>query len=196
MEEKRPEPKFAPNDGSQPIYKNARWEKYSLGRVNGLSVREAYRNAGYEGESWASASKIENKPLVKQRVQWLREQAAERVVTSNAVSRSELIESIRDTRKLAKEGTPVVDKHGVEVGIRRDLSAANRADEILAKMHGFMLDVTRNETLDEELEGKSPDDLKVFVLSLLEQLDPNLKKQIVAEVEVDDEDVSEDRVLQ
>jgi len=63
-----------------------------------------------------------------------------------------------------------------------DLSASNRADEILAKMHGFMLDVSRTENFDEELEGKSPDELRQIVLSLLEQLDPNMRKMVMSEM--------------
>jgi hypothetical protein len=181
--------------GSHPLHR-VRQERYCLCRLNGLSVPDAHVEAGFAvktKDNW----KTESNPRVKRRLAWLRNQVADTVVNANAVTRSEIIESIRDTRRLAKKGTPILSKDGSDTGHSKpDLSASNRSDEILAKMHGFMLDVTLKEDLDAELDGKDPKELKAFVLSLLEQLDPNMRKQLMSEVEVADEDDSEGHTIQ
>jgi len=191
-------PHKRPESGEHPL-RNLQRERYCLGRMQGLSKSDAYVEAGYVGDPDKGGRRLDNRAEVIRRVQWLRQTISDRVVTSAAVTRSEIIEDLRDNRRLAKKTTPIMDKDGNVVGeTRPDLSAGNRANEILAKMHGFMLDVTRQESLDEELEGKDPEELKSFVLSLLEQLDPNMRKQLVMGIEdPDDEaDLSPERVLQ
>ena len=167
-----------------------RQERYCISRMNGLKPEEAFFQAGYKSRSAGAAGRLERLPTVQRRLEWLRSQVADRAIVANGVTRSEIIESLRDTRRLAKKGQRVLTRDGSDSGeVKLDLSTANRSDEILAKMHGFMLDVTLKENLDEELEGKDPVELKAFVLSLLEQLDPNMRKQLMAEVEVSDDDV-------
>jgi hypothetical protein len=170
-----------------------------------MGVVEAYGFVGYSTTSRNGAYRLERKPNIKDRMSSLQGFKAEEVVkvtgALEAVTRSEIIESIRDTRRLAKDGVPVINTKGSATGAMRvDLAQANRSDELLAKMHGFLLDVSREETLDEELDGKKPEELREFVLSLLEQLDPNLRKMVAAELElssaVEDEDEAEERVLQ
>ena len=64
-----------------------------------------------------------------------------------------------------------------------DLAAKNKADDGLAKMHGFNIDVTRIEDLDAELDGKTPEELQQFTLALLEQLDPNMRKKLLEQMQ-------------
>ena len=95
-----------------------------------------------------------------------------------------MIEEFRSILRLAKEGATITDKDGNPTGAYKpDLSSANKANEGLAKMHGFMVDVNRVESFDEELEGKDTKELEILLLSLLEQVDPNMRKKLLSEVE-------------
>jgi phage terminase small subunit len=182
--------------GSEPL--GDRQERYCLARMNGMRVPEAHVHAGYSVKTQKNY-KLELTPSVKVRMRWLREQAAKTVVNANAVTRSELIEIARDNIRIAKQGTPIFTKDGTDTGeTKADLSAANRGVEILAKMHGFLLDVQVKEDLDSELDGKSPAELKAFVVSLMEELDPNMQKQLMADMEEreSDEEVPEDTTIQ
>ncbi len=175
-----------PEPGSQPL-ENIAHERYCFARMNGMRVPEAHVEAGFSDktkQNW----KLEKRAEVKARTRWLKIEAASRAVASNAVTRSELIEILRDNIRLAKKGTPILGRDGADSGeVKLDLSSANRGVEILAKMNGFMLDVSVDETsLDSELEGKSEDELRVFLLSLIEQVDPNLRKMLADSLEVED----------
>ncbi len=168
-------------DGSVPIH-NIRWERYAIARFQGMPPMAAYHEAGYKvGKSQSGPDRLGRKMVITKRLVWLNARVAEETITSKAVTRLEIIESLRSTRQLAKSGESR-DRHGNVRQEKVDLSASNRADEILAKMHGFMLDVSRTENFDEELEGKSPDELRQIVLSLLEQLDPNMRKMVMSEM--------------
>lgn len=168
-------------EGSVPIH-NLRWERYAIARFHGLPPMAAYHEAGYKvGKSQSGPDRLSRKLIITKRILWLNARVAEEAVTSKSVTRTEIIESLRDTRQLAKLGE-TRDRHGIYKETKVDLAASNRADEILAKMHGFMLDVSRTENFDEELEGKTPDELRDIVLSLMEQLDPNMRKMVMSQM--------------
>ncbi len=160
-----------------------------MARMTGMSPKDSHRHAGYNGRNFSG---VENCDPVQLRLYWLRSRTADRVVESAAVTRVEIIESLRDSRAKAKTGTAILNRAGEPSGeFKMDLASANRSDEILAKMHGFMTDVTRAETLDEELSGKDPKELESFVLSLLEQLDPNMRKILIDKIGPDAIDMDE-----
>ncbi len=170
-----------PIPGSRPL-DLPRQEKFALAIAQGLPDTEALAAAGYSDRCNSASGRLKRNTKVAARISHLRHQAAEKVVNATAVERSEIIESLRDTRKRAKRGTPLMAKDGTPTGVSKpDLSAANRSDEILAKMHGFMLDVHKNgdAELDAELEGMSAEDIQEFIHSLLEQIDPNLRKTVM-----------------
>ena len=176
-----------PDDGSSPC-KISRQERYCLARMTGMGITEAHRHVGYTGKNtWQT----ESMPSVKLRLGWLQTQLAERTIEANTVTRIEVIEEFRDILKMAKKGTELVGRNGEATGVYKpDLSSANKANEGLAKMHGFMVDVTRTETLDEELDGKNSEELQAYVLSLLEQLDPNMRKTLLAQMDTPAIDMS------
>ncbi len=171
--------------GSTPLKEN--YERYCIARMNGMKPAEAHIEAGLSFKT-RNNWRLESKPEIKLRILYLKTQAAKKAVNSNAVTRAELIEELRDNVRIAKESK------------KPDLSAANRSIEILAKMHGFSLDVSVTENFDAELEGKSPEELVSFLLSMLEELDPNLHKRLTATesepLTEEEGDTSEDRVLQ
>jgi len=181
--------------GKNPL-RNAKQERYCLARMAGMKRKEAYFHAGWTSSDTSMPARQERIPAVKNRLLHLRSQVATQAVISAAVTRNEVTENLRHVFKLALRGTPILDKEGnpssavidhetgeVETLSKPDLSAANRSLEIQAKMNGFLLDVARKETLDEELDGKSTDELQAFLRSLMEQLDPNMRKKFLAEME-------------
>jgi hypothetical protein len=109
----------------------------------------------------------------------IKSQAIASTVTRNLLSNR--YDTVFDS---AMEGTPVLAKDGSETGVMRpDLAAANASIAGQAKLHGLSLDVSANvENLDEELEGKTPEELKTFILGLLESVDPNLRKTVEAQL--------------
>lgn len=156
--------------------------------AQGMSQKEAFIAAGYSHKSAGGGgpSTLTAKKDVQDRVEWLRRKTAAHTVQVAAVSRSEIIESLRETRALARKGSPVLAKDGSETGVfKPDLAAKNRTDEILSKMHGFMLDVTRTEDMDEQLEGMGKVEIESLITSLLEQLDPNMRKNFAAKIEAE-----------
>ena len=166
--------------------------------VGGMDRREARKSVGYSEGTSNTVSKFHGHQLIKDRIAYLRTRVAEEAVSGAAVTKSEIIEGLRDNIALAKQAKPLLGKDGEPTGeYRIDLSSANRGYEILAKMHGFMLDVTRAETFDDEIDGKSPEELKATVLSLIENLDPNLRKMMMAQFsETEEESVPDGETLQ
>ena len=162
-----------------------RQEQFALGVVQGLSRWEAYVAAGYTGaKDCGGPSILAKRPGVQDRIDFLMKRVETRVVNAAAVTRSEIIEGLRDNVRLAKAGTPTIDKQGNPTDVYKpDLSAANRGLEILAKMHGMMLDVTREETLDDLLEDLPAEEIRPFLVGLLDQLDPNMSKQKAIAIE-------------
>ena len=126
---------------------------------------------------------------VLDRIAYLQKQATDRtmraLVISQAVTRNQLNAEAQETYERAMLGTPVMAKDGSPTGVSKpDLAAANRSIEIRAKLNGLMIDVTADvEDLDSVLEGKNPEELKAYILSLLEQVDPNLSKSMKAQMD-------------
>jgi hypothetical protein len=161
-----------------------------------MSPAEAHVEAGYSESNKGNGAQ-ERKPQIVRRLNWLLTRTAEKATTSAAVTRSEITESLRARRLRADEGALIINAKGnIEGRAKPDLSAATRCDETLAKMNGFLLDVQVKEDLDSELDGKSPEELKSVLLSMLEMVDPNMRKQILREVETaDEEDLADDRIM-
>ena len=177
-----------PETGSAPL-KNTKHELYAVGRASGLSRREVYANAGFTGSPHGGTARVEQCIGVLDRIEYLQKQAAEQMVRATVVSqnitRNQLNAEAQETYRRAMVGTPVMAKDGTPTGVSKpDLAAANRSIEIRAKLNGLMIDVTADiEDLDSVLEGKNPEELKAYILSLLEQVDPNLSKSMKAQMD-------------
>lgn len=161
--------------------------------VQGLSKLEAFRSAGYTGTDASGPATLYKRPGVQERIDFLRSQTAERAVIAAAVTRGEIIEGLRDNVKQAKEGTPLLGRDGTPTDISKpDLASANRGYEILAKMHGFMLDVTRDDSFNDSLNQMEQPEAEALVLSLIEQLDPNARKMMLEGLEKKKADTTEE----
>lgn len=65
------------------VLKSVKHEKFAIGIAKGLSPAQAYKGAGYKGGGHAaSGSKLQNMPLVSQRIAEIREKISEKVITS------------------------------------------------------------------------------------------------------------------
>lgn len=179
---------FTPSTNDSRPLRNNRRERYCIAVASGMTKRESIAVAGYATKAPSQTIyQLHKSDEVRSRIVALQKQAAAAAISITSVTREEVIQSLRARRLRAQEGTPILAKDGSPTGdTREDFSAGNRSDEILAKMHGFMLDVHREESLDEELDGKSPEELKVYILSLLEQVDPNMHKKLQATIHAEE----------
>lgn len=107
-----------------PTLRNARHERFAQGLAKGLSAEAAYAAAGYKPDR-GHASRLAAKGIVRRRVDELMRLAAQQTVKTGA----NVIEELWDNVRLAK--TPVPDGKGKA----QDLSAANRALELLGRFY-------------------------------------------------------------
>jgi hypothetical protein len=170
---------FVPITGVAPL-QNARHERFALARSQGNTLWDSYKLAGYTGDPKNGGYQVSKRKGVKERIKYLSDKVAELTVSAAAVTRHEITEGVRDTIRLAKEGTPVLAKNGEVTDVKKlDLASANRGYEILAKMNGFMVDVVKTDDFEGQLENMDSEDVVALLGSLIEQIDPNAKKMFL-----------------
>jgi hypothetical protein len=84
------------------ILRNPRYELYAQGIVSGLSKQEAYQKAGFEGKGKHSASVIDRKPEVRQRVKELLRNGSVRAELSRRDILDRILEDWNTSRKLGQ----------------------------------------------------------------------------------------------
>jgi len=164
--------------GQSPL-RVGRQERFCLKLASGMTQQESYIAAGYRGRGRqnGNAANLAKKPNVRARVDYLRRRTAEQVAEVAAVTQSEVIEGFRENIIKAKEGTAILAKDGSPTGeFRRDFSSVNRGYELLGKSMGMFIDVTKTEDFDSELRQMDKAAVEELLTSLLEQLDPNMRK--------------------
>ena len=184
-----------PETGSAPL-KNPKHELYAVGRASGLSRKDAQANAGYirSAGGGGSTTMLEKCIGVLDRIVYLQKQAADQMLRTTAVhqatSRNQLTAEALEVYRIAMTGSPVQAKNGQQAFViddegekhlifKPDLTAALRSIELRGKLGGQFIDVTVDaEDLDSVLEGKTPKELNDYILSLVEQVDPNLTKSL------------------
>lgn len=144
----------------------------ALGLAAGKQVMEAYKTAGYSGNTSASASVAANRPDVKKRVQELLAtqhrkeiQSNERAIDAAAIDKGWIVQRARYIVELGiRGGAPLLDKAGKPTGAfsgKPNLNAAVKALTLLSSMGGYL--VQRHEfgapgdfsrLTDEELDAK------------------------------------------
>lgn len=164
-----------------------RQERFADLLAAGRDEWEAYHEAGYTGNNRSSLdrakARVRDAVLAKQKhVQSVR-------IRQDEVTREEVIESLRETRLMAKNPERL---HLKNCGLKRgdqtcacpavsspDLNAANKADELLGKTIGAYVDVKREQDLEAQLETMTDDEIQAFVLDQLKQLDPNYVRSLL-----------------
>lgn len=109
------------------------------------------------------------RPEIRARVAGLQERRANVVAMKDVVTREEVVQSLRETRNLA-------------LG-RGDLSAKNKADELLGRHIGMFTDKVL--TRDSEIEGKTPEELEAFVAQAIAELGPNTVRRIMGSAQAE-----------
>jgi hypothetical protein len=118
-------------------------------------------------------------------------------VGKQAVTREEVVQSLRDTRNMAKrQQAEKRHRSGCEqktgctcpmVTPRPDLASANKADELLGKTVGLFVDVQRNQDLEMLLDGMSDKEIDVFMQEKMQQFDPNYRRTLESRSEKKEE---------
>lgn len=184
-----------PAPGEDPL-KIQKQERFCLAMMRGMSQKEAYAAAGYKGNPRALANRVFCYPEVNARLQFLQNRVASTTVNGAIVDRAEVIEGLRANWHSARDGSEVM-KNGTGSGVYRpDHASVNKALELLGKSIGVFVDVQREENLDAELEGKTPEELRQTVLALLQGLDPNLQKKLGAQIGLPDDEEPEGEVIE
>lgn len=118
-----------------PVLANVLHEKLAQGVARGLTQKQAAIEAGYsEKGAEVTASKTLKRPEVKARVEELRAAADEGIKAAVAVDRQGVLEALRRNYDAAFA--------------KKDITAANRAAELLGKELGMFI--------DRRMEVKSP----------------------------------------
>ena len=167
--------------GSVPL-RNPRHEAYCQGLASGMEKVEAYEFAGYDSlEQSKGTWKLENLyEEVPPRFQFLMRQSA----AALALDTAEIVTVTRDS--IARKynyvyGQAIVGTAAGET--KPDLASANSALAGLSKLFGLSVDVQREENFDDELEGKSAEEIYEWAISLIEQFDPNIRKAILEKLD-------------
>lgn len=144
------------------ILKNAKHEHFSQLVAGGKPPTAAYVLAGYSEHGAAqSANRLLKNAEIADRIAQLRkaveEPARERAIEKAAVSKAWVLSELMENVSMAKQAVPVLNKKGEPTGeYQQNLSAANRALELLGKELGMFkdqLEVTdpRQRMTDDEL---------------------------------------------
>ncbi|MBS3648805.1 hypothetical protein KEU06_09325 [Pseudaminobacter sp. 19-2017] len=116
-----------------PVLSNPKWEVFATGLADGLTVLDAYEQAGYP-RSASSASQLKNRPELQSRVQELiyeKQSAARREsendpdINPHELNRAWLITTLMKNVEIAQKA--------------QQIAPANKAVEMLAEIIGYSL---------------------------------------------------------
>lgn len=184
--------------GEKPL-RIGRQEAFARGIAQGLANRVAYEAAGYTGDHvGGNSAMLRKKPHVSDRIDYLGNQVAEKVVqvavTAALVTQNEVIDGLRENITAAKKGTAILAKDGSRTGeFRRDFAAVNRGLESLGKSIGLFIDVTMEENFESELKGlDSSAAVMELITTMVDQLDPNARKMFAEKLQKEAEAAKEE----
>ena len=153
--------------GSANALTNTKHEMFCQRMALGDNQTEAAKLAGY-ATSCASVQghKLMQKPLIQQRVQYLRNRTSDVAIERVVLSKSWVLQNLKTVVERAMQAIPVTDAQGNKIGqYKFDGSAVNRALELIGKE--LRMFVERSEIGIRDLRNMSADDL----ISLLQELD-------------------------
>lgn len=149
--------------------KNAKHEHFAQLVSNGETATRAYVLAGYsEGGAKQGAHRLLTDANVCDRIAYLRrikeQKHAEKVqetLEEAKVDKAWVLQRLIQNVDTAQQAVPVLDREGKPTGeYQQNLSAANRALELLGKELGMFVD--RKEVRTGPLDGLEHDDLKLI----------------------------------
>jgi phage terminase small subunit len=130
--------------GESPL-SNAKYELFSQLVATGEPEMHAYTKAGFkESSAKRNAHRLKNRVEIANRVAYLLKQAEDiqhaavvEAARKVGVDKEWVMQSLVEVHTLAVTGEPIMNKDGVEVGRRMDLSNANRSLELIGKELGM-----------------------------------------------------------
>ena len=134
-----------------PVLVMVRREMYAQARARGLTHRKAADEAGYTGTREAAWELEGRHPEIKARITELMErndaareqgmkEAAKAQAFDDGLTQAEVLSGLRKVFEMAVEARPVFDRNGEEKGFSVNLTAANRALELMGKEAGMFVD--------------------------------------------------------
>lgn len=144
------------------ILTNRKHEHFASLVASGSSATRAAVTAGYsERRAASTGSELMARPEVSARVMELRGAMTERQVERVAVDRAWVMEKLAKIVAMGMQAEPVLDDKGNAAGeYRQNLTAANKALELIGKELGMFVD--RKEVRSGPLDGLSPEELKAL----------------------------------
>jgi hypothetical protein len=136
---------------------NQRYEAFAQGRCRGLGVMEAYRAAGYEGDSAQAASRISQHPEVKGRLLELHNAAGSVIAYERAEAIRDLVGIIKARPCDAAEEHPLCEVRSGKAGKYHRFPSKLRAMARLIRIMGW---AERAGRTDAEAGEKAPDRMR------------------------------------
>lgn len=142
-----------------PVLKNQRWERFAQELAKGKSATEAYEAAGYTGDR-SHASRLATNGSIRQRLDQLQREIAERVVENTSVTRAEIL------NELAKVAFANVNVADVKVSDKR-AACVNYAE-----IEGWKIERHEHGPAGEfaHIDAMTPDERKARVVELHKRL--------------------------
>jgi phage terminase small subunit len=148
---------------------NSRWEEYARGRATGLSAADAWLAAGFNAKTKTYASSYgralqRSHPEVTARITEIEEEIRTNALRKAEVDREWVLNRLKDNHDKAAAEKEVLDRQGNPTGeYTFQGNVANRSLELVGKELGMFVERFSIESLDQELEGMSPAELRAFV---------------------------------
>lgn len=143
----------------------AQQENFTQLLAAGKTQVDAYHEAYPVSQAWkidgvyVEASKLASNPKVIRRLAALRERIDFAIEQRAVVDRNWVLQQLVENVNMAKQAVPVLDREGNAYAAKVELSAANRALELLGKELGMFVD--RQESgKPGEFANENPDEIR------------------------------------
>lgn len=133
-----------------PALRDNRHEAMAHGLAAGKLQLAAYKDAGFTGNTTASATKVANRPDVKARVQEIiatqhkkEIRSNERAIEKAAIDKGHIVSRLMYAAELGLRGKPLLDGDGRDTGrwsLKPDIKGAVGALRTLSQMGGFLIE--------------------------------------------------------
>jgi hypothetical protein len=151
---------------------NPRWEKFAVLTAQKKQRADAYWGAGFKASNRKSATRKGSRLLtshtdIQARVVEIENDLNAQSLASTNLTQEEVIRGLRDNIEMATQAKPVLDRDGNETGeYKVELTAANRAWELLGKHQGMFRERLDVFNMDGELEGKTDVEMRQYLKAL------------------------------
>ena len=147
---------------------NARWESFAAQTAAGRSRGDAYVAAGFRAKNHGVAAKrgsaLFGRPEIRARVVELEDELRSGSIARTGLDREWVLKGLRENLERSLQSKPVLDRQGRPTGeYTFNAAGANRALELVGKELGMFVERYSIESLDSQLDGMSPAELRAFV---------------------------------